>query len=412
MSLETSSLSTHIVGGVALPRPFQIRRLGHFGINVDSVDGAMDFYGRLLGFEISDRIDFGPRLPEALKGKTGPTHGFFTRYGTDHHAFVLFPKSTLDAVNPHYAKFPELTINQITWQVATLEEVVHSYEWFRAKGFAVIRSGRDTPGSNWHIYPTDPAGHINELYYGIEQIGWTGLSKPMSMHCIRYTEPPQLPHRSEYAEVNQGLSQNLSLSDGYRRLDAWPETYDVGGVLLARPFKISKVGPIRIFVDDLDAAQHFYIHAMGLKLTEEVVFNGHRCHFLRANTEHHSLAIYPKALRANLGLPAHSTLMGFGVQLGSYLQLRNAVHFLRQSGVRVVQLPQQLSAGMGHHVWVTDADGNHVQLYWEMEQLGWEGRPKPQDQRRIWDANPETWPDHLSPQDDSFLGEVFMGPLN
>jgi hypothetical protein len=104
--------------------------------------------------------------------------------------------------------------------------------------------------------------------------------------------------------------------------------------------------------------------------------------------------------------------MGFGVQLGSYQQLRNAVHFLRQSGVRVVQLPQLLSAGMGHHVWVTDADGNHVQLYWEMEQLGWEGRPKHQDQRRIWDANPDTWPDHLSPQDDSFLGEVFMGPLN
>ena len=63
----TSQLSTpHVVDGLRLPRPFQVRRLGHFGINVASVAQSMDFYGRLLGFEISDELDFGPRVPEAL----------------------------------------------------------------------------------------------------------------------------------------------------------------------------------------------------------------------------------------------------------------------------------------------------------------------------------------------------------
>jgi len=46
----------------------------------------------------------------------------------------------------------------------------------------ISRAGRDMPGSNWHCYPYDIEGHRNELYYGMEQIGWTGLSKPRAMH--------------------------------------------------------------------------------------------------------------------------------------------------------------------------------------------------------------------------------------
>ena len=58
-----------IVGGVKLPRPFRIRRLGHFGVNVADPDRSRDFYCRLLGFRISDPLDFGERVPqEAIIG--------------------------------------------------------------------------------------------------------------------------------------------------------------------------------------------------------------------------------------------------------------------------------------------------------------------------------------------------------
>ena len=64
--MTSQHANPHVVDGLRLPRPFQVRRLGHFGINVASVARSMDFYGRLLGFEISDELDFGPRVPEAL----------------------------------------------------------------------------------------------------------------------------------------------------------------------------------------------------------------------------------------------------------------------------------------------------------------------------------------------------------
>ncbi len=84
------------VGGVLLDRPFKIRRLGHFGFNAVRMNESRDFYGDLLGFKHSDILDFG-KMPWAPKrDDLGDTRGYFMRYGTDHHAFVLFNKNVLD----------------------------------------------------------------------------------------------------------------------------------------------------------------------------------------------------------------------------------------------------------------------------------------------------------------------------
>ena len=73
-----------VVGGVTLPRPFKVRRLGHFGINVHDPEVSRHFYEKLLGFRISDVLDFGGRLPEEEMAKHGPHVGYFARHGTEH----------------------------------------------------------------------------------------------------------------------------------------------------------------------------------------------------------------------------------------------------------------------------------------------------------------------------------------
>ena len=64
-----------------------IRRLGQFGFNVDAarMEAARRFHVDLLGFRISDVIDFARRFPNgALAGILSPT-GYVTRHSTDHH---------------------------------------------------------------------------------------------------------------------------------------------------------------------------------------------------------------------------------------------------------------------------------------------------------------------------------------
>jgi catechol 2,3-dioxygenase-like lactoylglutathione lyase family enzyme len=398
---------------VLLDRPFKIRRLGHFGYNVYKIDEGLHFYSDLLGFRRTDTLDFARVMPkpEIFQGVT--TVGYFMSHGTDHHSHVIFPKAALDRMGRGsaggHATNPEVTTNQITWQVGTLREVGNGIDWFRSIGINPGRVGRDVPGSNWHSYPADPEGHTNEIYYGIEQIGWNLKSKPPGVRKRGFHEKPELPQMCEYQELEMFKAEGMDLEGGYRHVEKGPFKYDVGGVLLARPFKVIKIGPVRLFVRDMEKCLEFYTKILGLRITEEIDWEGHRCVFLRCNTEHHSLALYPVELRAKLGLSPHTSCMSFGNQVGDYQQLRNAVDFLKANGVTIKYLPPELFPGIDYSAFAVDPDGHTVQLYYYMEQLGWDGRARPRSERRKVDnAN---WPEMVHGLADTFDGETLLGPL-
>ncbi len=408
----TSKISEKFdVGGVLLDRPFKIRRLGHFGYNTNKIDEALVFYRDLLGFRVTDTLDFAKVIPvPGLFDGLGPTAGYFMTHGTDHHSCVLFPKPVMDKMNSRHGPPPrEITTNQITWQVGTLREVGDGIDWFRSIGINPGRIGRDVPGSNWHSYPPDPEGHTNEIYYGIEQIGWNLRAKPPGVRKRGFDHKPELPQMSEYQELEMFEREGMDLDSGYRHTEHLPFKYDVGGVMLARPFKVIKIGPVRLFVHDIEKCLDFYTRIMGLRVTEEVEYEGQRCVFLRCNTEHHSLALYPIALRDKLGLSPHTTCMSFGNQVGDYRQLRNAIDFLKASGVTVKYLPPELFPGIDYSAFAVDPDGHTVQLYYYMEQVGWDGKVRPKSKRRR--VNNDKWPDAVKPMADTYDGETLLGPL-
>ncbi|MEC4679116.1 MAG: VOC family protein, partial [Nitrospirota bacterium] len=127
------------VGGVLLDRPFKIHRLGHFGFNITRMEEAVPFYTDLLGFRISDTNNTARRAtPEQVAG-LGDTRGYFMRYGGDHHAFVIFPKRVRDALSRDRRFGPKVTINQITWQVASLGQVGDAIKWFGEKKVEIQR---------------------------------------------------------------------------------------------------------------------------------------------------------------------------------------------------------------------------------------------------------------------------------
>ncbi len=397
--MATTVSTKYNVGGVALDRPFKIRRLGHFGFNAVDMEACARFYLDLLGFRVSDARE--------------PGMGFFARHGSDHHAFVLFNKKATDErmlAGPearHYR--PENDINQITWQVQSLKEVVDATRYFRSMEMEIIREGRaGGPGSNWHLYVYDPDDQVNELYYGIEQIGWDGHAKPANMrHGLQ--KAPAEPYPSEWAEVDADLAKGLDPMAGYRHTEP-PAKYDVEGVLLPRPFKIVRIGPVKLFAEDVERSSRYYQEVMGFVRTEEVAWHGEKGAFLRCDNEHHSLALYPKAWRERLGFSVASSCASFGLQLANYRQLRAAVDFLRENGVRVetAAVPNELHPGVDYVAYAFDPDGHCLELYYYMEQVGWDGRPRPAALRR--QVDPGNWPEVLEPLSDTYRGEPYLGP--
>lgn len=397
------------VGGVSYPRPFKIRRLGHFGFNVADISAGLDFYGRLLGFRITDERDFSkvPGREEMAKRLADPRIVFMT-HGADHHAFLLAHK-TLGAIFGDDAVSKDITVNQITWQVGSMDEVFHAADYFRDRDVEIRRVGRDMPGSNWHTYIRDPDGHTVELYYGMEQIGWTGRSKPVEMYYRGFREAPELPQISEAEEIRDALARGIDIHSGYAVRDIGEGDHVVEGVRLKRPFKITNIGPMSLFVADVGASTDFYTEVMGFTVTESVTWRGHRCVFLRNGAEHHSLSLMPKALRAELGLNPDTSVASMGMQVGSYSQLREAVAWLKAQGATfTTAIPHELHPGVDYAAHVVDPAGHCLMLYYYMERVGWDGRPRPAELRRKVNGD---WPQTIEPLSDTYADQTFQGPL-
>ena len=109
-----------------------------------------------------------------------------------------------------------------------------------------------------------------------------------------------LPQMSEAMEIEDALQKGITITSGHRPKEDLPNTYNVGGILLPRPFKVTRIGPVGLFVTDMDRAEIFYTELLGFVKTEDVRFKGRRCVFLRTGTEHHSIGLFPKELRDEL----------------------------------------------------------------------------------------------------------------
>ncbi len=387
---------TYNVGGVVLPRPFSIQRLGHIGLTQADLEACTDFYVDGLGFRRTDPLIF-PGMDKPL--------AWFTSHGTDHHTLAHID-AMLEADNPHYAR--GVSVNQISFQVGTLAEVADANKYFSQNNIQTWRYGRDFPGSNWAVYAYDPDGFRVELFYGMEQVGWDRQSKPPQFYLPPdYT--PAIPEAAEISEIKQVRSEHPELPAGFRPQEDMPYDFEVGGVRLQRPFAINRVGPVHLFVDDVDLSEAFYTRHIGLVRTEELTWQGHRVCFLRHGTDHHSIGLFPIELRALLGMDKRTRLFSFGVELGSYQQLVDAVAWLKERGVDVViDLPVELRPGIDYAAFIRDPSGHMTMLYCGMEQIGWDGNPRTLEQRRKVSAN---WPATLEPLSDTNMTLTRLGPM-
>ncbi len=98
----------------------------------------------------------------------------------------------------------------------------------------------------------------------------------------------------------------------------------------------------------------------------------------------------------------------FGLEVASYQQLRDAVRFLRENGVAIKDLPAELHPGIDYAAYAQDPEGHLVLLYYYMEQVGWDGQPRPSALRR---PLREPWPETLEPLSDTYADQTFPGPL-
>lgn len=398
----------HDVGGVRLARPFHVQRLGHAAFIVDDQESCLRFYCDLLGLSLSDSIDFSEMLGCRTPGRDGNV--YFLRVASDHHSIVIFPGWSMP---PRRMEPGTEHVSHLAWQVGTMQQVIEGGRWLTGRNEQVRPGTRDPAGSNYNSTVFDNNGLPNEIYYGMDQIGWSGISKPFDLQSEPDTDLPPVGGAIEpdFPAMRAGIAAGADLREGLHQRP-WPEArFVVDGVRLPRPFRIVANGPVGLFVADVEATLAFYRDAMGFRLTERLDYQGHGCAFLRTGTDHHAIALYPLAVRDLLGLTRPSIVACHGLRVQNYRQLRAAIAFLREQGVDIRPIPQALTPGIDHAVLAIAPDGHAVLLHHHIDQIGWDGRVRPQAERPVVDPDPAAWPDMLEGMPDSHDGFVLQGPL-
>jgi catechol 2,3-dioxygenase-like lactoylglutathione lyase family enzyme len=143
-------------------------------------------------------------------------------------------------------------------------------------------------------------------------------------------------------------------------------------------FKVKKLGHVGIFVKDVEKSKKFYTNILGFKVSD---VNEQGIVFLRCSTDHHDTVLVPLPKEGqDSGGAKRSEIQQISYEVDRIEDLREALELLKKNGVTIVSGLYQRGPGNDKTIDFLDPDGNNIQLYCEMDQIGWDGVSKPKEQ--------------------------------
>ena len=139
--------------------PFAVRKIGHAVIFVSDIERSRRFYTDVLGFRISD-VYPGSMMPGGM---------VFLRCNSDHHCLALVGEGDAGKAKK---------LHHLAFELATLDEVFRARDHLKQNGATITYEGRRRAGCQVSVEFLDPDGHHLELYWGVDQIGADGRSRP------------------------------------------------------------------------------------------------------------------------------------------------------------------------------------------------------------------------------------------
>jgi catechol 2,3-dioxygenase len=146
------------------------------------------------------------------------------------------------------------------------------------------------------------------------------------------------------------------------------------------PFAVHKLGHVVVNVTDLERSKRFYTEVLGFKISD--IYPGNMMPggmvFLRCNSDHHCLALIGGAAAAD---GQARTLHHLAFELATLDEVFRARDHLKQHGAKIVYEGRR-RAGCQVSVEFLDPDGHHLELFWGLDQVGYDGRARPAEEWR------------------------------
>ncbi|HLQ31344.1 MAG TPA: VOC family protein [Chloroflexota bacterium] len=142
------------------------------------------------------------------------------------------------------------------------------------------------------------------------------------------------------------------------------------------PIKVKKIGHVVYRVSDVERSVKFWTEIVGFKESDR---NEHGMVFLRNATDHHTVALVAAEPDAKLPNPNDRKELGlhhFAMEVGSVDDLFRIRDFLKSKGITITYEGRR-GPGSNPGVEFLDPDGYQLEVYADMEQIGWNGTSRP-----------------------------------
>ena len=127
-----------------------------------------------------------------------------------------------------------------------------------------------------------------------------------------------------------------------------------------------RIGHVHLKVADLDRAIAFYSGVLGFELQQKF---GDQAAFLSAGGYHHHIGLNTWESRGGTPPPqGHTGLYHTAILYPTRKDLADALKRLMAAGI---ELDGASDHGVSHALYLTDPDGNGVELYWDRPQEEW-----------------------------------------
>ena len=136
--------------------------------------------------------------------------------------------------------------------------------------------------------------------------------------------------------------------------------------------EVKELGHIVLYVRDVEVSRGFYRDVLGWK---EIGAVEHRMAMFSSGRTHHELLLIEVGRDATPIPPGRRVgLYHFGLKIGTTDdELRDALRTLADAGANVVGTADH---GVSHSIYITDPDGNEIELYIDVQPERWREDPQ------------------------------------
>jgi len=152
----------------------------------------------------------------------------------------------------------------------------------------------------------------------------------------------------------------------------------------AFPIPVRKIGHIGLYCRDLERMLDFYTRVLGFRVSDR---NEKGMVFLRFGADHHSFVLARMSPEEQAKGTGGKVLQQIAMEVADLDTLKHVRTYLMEQGVHVHGKIKHEGPGSDYTFDFDDPEGNRLQFFSDMDQIGWDGQSRPSSQWKRFEVD-------------------------